>query len=139
MQKKNWLSSAVFIGTSIAAAGLLLTALLSATSIPMRGEAGVFSWFGLLMLIFVASGFTVSVTSNDGQSESKKSVADTFVFLAVMLFAIPPAGTPGPAIVLAGIVGFLSTYSYGNRRQLVLTTAIAIISTSISAYPQRRA
>ncbi|HET6669778.1 MAG TPA: diguanylate cyclase [Pyrinomonadaceae bacterium] len=133
MQKKNWLSGAVFIGTSIAAAGLLLTALLSATSIPMWGEAGVFSWFGLLVLIFLASGFTVSVTSNDGHSESKKSIADTFVFLAVMLFAIPPAGTPGPAIVLAGIVGFLSTYASGNRRQLVLTTAIAIISTSISA------
>src|SRR5688572_3904590 len=133
MQKKNWLSGAVFIGVSLAGAALLLASLVSTTSLPVRGEAGLFSWFGLLLLIFVASGFTVSVTSNDHQSESKKSAADTFVFLAVMLFAIPPLGTPGPAIVLAAIVAFLSTYSTGNRRQLILTTAIAVISTSISA------
>ncbi len=133
MQKKNWLSGAVFIGVSLAGAALLIASLLSTTSMPIRGDAGLFSWFGLLLLIFVAGGFTVSVTSNDGQSESKKSAADTFVFLAVMLFAIPPLGTPGPAIVLAAIVAFLSTYSSGNRRQLILTTAIAVISTSISA------
>lgn len=133
MQKKNWLSDAVFIGTSLASVVLLFTALLSTSLIPLRGENGLFSWFGLLLLIFAASRFTVSVTSTDGESESKKSVADTFVFLAVMLFAIPPAGTPGPAIVLAGIVGFLSTFKIGKPRQLVLTTAVAIISTSISA------
>lgn len=133
MQKKNLLSGAFFIGVTAAGAVLLIASLLSTTTLTIRGEASLFSWFGLLLLIFVASGFTVSVTSNDGQSESKKSAADTFVFLAVMLFAIPPVGTPGPAIVLAAIVAFLSTYSTGNLRQLILTTAIAIISTSISA------
>ncbi len=116
MQKKSWLSGAVFIGISVAGAVMLIAALVSTSAIFFGGE-GFLSWFALLLLIFVASRFTVSVTSNDGQSESKKSLADTFVFLAVMIFAIPPAGTPGPAIILAGIVGFLSTFSSGNRRQ----------------------
>ena len=133
MQKRNWLGDAVFIGISLTSGILLLTALLSMVSLPLGGVTGFLSWFALLFLIFVASRFTVSVTSNDGESESKKSVADTFVFLAVMLFAIPPAGTTGPAIVLAGLVAYLSSFSAGNRRQLVLTTATAIISTSISA------
>ena len=133
MQKKNWLSSAVFIVISGASLVLLLTALASTVTLPWRGQTGLFSWLGLLLLIFAVSRFTVAVNSDDGQSESKKSVADTFVFLAVMLFAIPPASTPGPAIILAGLVGFLSTFRFSNRRQLVLTTAIAVISTSISA------
>ena len=132
MQKRSWLSGAVFIGTLVAGAVMLIAALVSTSAIFFGGE-GFLSWFALLLLIFVASRFTVSVTSNDGQSETKKSLADTFVFLAVMIFAIPPAGTPGPAIILAGIVGFLSTFSSGNRRQALLTTAIAIISTSFSA------
>lgn len=133
MQRKSWLSDAVFIGTSVAGAALLIAALISTAAIFFWGENGLLTWFGLLLLIFAASRFTVSVITNDGQSESKKSLADTFVFLAVMMFAIPPAGTPGPAIILAGVVGFLSTFSSGNRRQVALTTAIAIISTSISA------
>jgi diguanylate cyclase (GGDEF)-like protein/putative nucleotidyltransferase with HDIG domain len=133
MQKKNWLSDAVFVVVSVASVGMLLTALGSTLTLPWPGQTGLFSWLGLLLIILAVSRFTVSVNSNDGESESKKSVADTFVFLAVMLFAIPPANTPGPAIVLAGVVAFLSTFRFGNRRQLILTTAIAIISTSISA------
>lgn len=133
MQKKNLLSDAVFVGSSLASGVLVVAALITTSSIPLRGQTGLFSWLGLLLLIFAVSRFTVSVTSNDGQSESKKSVADTFVFLAVMLFAIPPASTAGPAIILAAVVGFLSTFNVGRRRQVVLTTAVAIISTSISA------
>jgi hypothetical protein len=104
MTKKNWLSGVVFIAMSTAGIVLLLTALVSMVAIPLRGDSGFLAWLVLLLLIFAASRFTVSITTTDGLNESRKSVADTFVFLAVMLYAIPPIGTPGPAILLATVV-----------------------------------
>lgn len=87
----------------------------------------------LLVLTLAASRFTVSITSTDGISQSRKSIADAFIFLSIILYAVPPTDTPGPATLLAAIVGFVSTYGLTNRRQLVFTTAIAIISTFICA------
>jgi len=133
MQNKNWLSRSAFIGMAAAGAIVLLTAVASVGALPIRGDAGILSGLVLLILTFAASRFTVSVTTTDGLSQSRKSVADTFVFLAVMLYAVPPAGTAGPATLLAAAVAFLSTYSLGNRRHLVLTSATAIISTFLSA------
>ena len=133
MQKKNWLSSAVFLGVSAASAILLIAALISIGVMVASGEAGLLSGVVLLILTFAASRFTVTVTSADGLSQSRKSIADTFVFLAVMLYAIPPFGSSGPATLLAAIVAFLSTHKLSNRRQLILTTATAIISTFVSA------
>ena len=60
-------------------------------------------------------------------------MADAFVFLAVILYAVPPADTAGPATLLAAIVGFVSTYGLTSRRESISTTAIAVISTFISA------
>jgi diguanylate cyclase (GGDEF)-like protein/putative nucleotidyltransferase with HDIG domain len=87
----------------------------------------------LLALTLVASRFTVSITTTVGVSQSRKSVADALVFLAVILYAVPPTETPGPATLLAAIVGFVSTYGLSSRRESISTTAIAIISTYISA------
>jgi diguanylate cyclase (GGDEF)-like protein/putative nucleotidyltransferase with HDIG domain len=133
MQKKNWLSSAVFLGISASGAILLSTSVVSIGAMVVRGEADLLSALILLALTLAASRFTVSVTSADGISQSRKSVAETFVFLAVMLYAIPPFGSPGPATLLAAIVALLSTHNLGNRRQLILTSAITIFSTFISA------
>jgi len=133
MQKKNWLSSAVFLGISASGAILLFTSFVSIGAMFVREGADLLSALVLLALTLAASRFTVSVTSADGVSQSKKSVAETFVFLAVMLYAIPPFGSPGPATLLAAIVAFLSTHNLGNRRQLILTSAITIFSTFISA------
>jgi diguanylate cyclase (GGDEF)-like protein/putative nucleotidyltransferase with HDIG domain len=101
--------------------------------LPLLTSAGLLSWLVLLALTLVASRFTVSITTTVGVSQSRKSIADAFVFLAVILYAVPPAETPGPATLLAAIVGFVSTYGLSSRRESVSTTAIAIISTYISA------
>ncbi|HKZ80667.1 MAG TPA: diguanylate cyclase, partial [Pyrinomonadaceae bacterium] len=77
--------------------------------------------------------FTIAVTGTDGVRQSRKSVADAFVFLAVMLYAIEPADTVGPPTLLAGIVGFLSAYRLANKRELIFTTAIAVFATFLSA------
>ncbi len=81
----------------------------------------------------MASRLTVAVTGTDGVSQSRKSVADALVFLAVMLYAIPPTDTAGPATFLAAIVGFMSTHRLTGRRESIFTTAIAVISTFFSA------
>ena len=100
MQKKNWLSSAVFLGISASGAILLFASVVSIGAMVVRGEADLLSALVLLALTLAASRFTVSVTSADGISQSRKSVAETFVFLAVMLYAIPPlrqSGARNPA------------------------------------------
>lgn len=132
MPKQDWKGNALFIGISAASLGLLTLALVSTLALPFLGRAGLLSWLVLLVLTLVASRFTVSVTSADGLSHTRRLVADAFVFLAVMLYAIPPAGTVGPATLLAGIVGFLSTYRLSVRRQVILTTATAVIATFVS-------
>ena len=44
-----------------------------------------------------------------------------------------PLETAGPATLLAAIVGFVSTYGLASRKESISTTAIAVISTFISA------
>lgn len=121
--------------SSISALGLLLlfSALISTVKLPFLTGAGLLSWLILLALTLAASRFTVSITTTVDANKSRKSVADAFVFLAVILYAVPPAETAGPATLLAAIVAFVSTYGLANRRESIATTAIAIISTFISA------
>ncbi|MGI9167034.1 MAG: diguanylate cyclase [Pyrinomonadaceae bacterium] len=133
MAQGNRKSRAFFIAISAVSTLLLLFALSSTLSLPFLTRAGLGSWLVLLVLTFAASRLTVSVTSTDEVSQSRKSIADAFVFFAVMLYAIPPANMAGPAILLAALVGFLSTYRLGSRREVIFTTAIAIVSTAISA------
>lgn len=130
---KNWKSDVLLITISTIGAVLLLSALLSTLKLPFLTNAGLLSWLVLLALTLVASRFTVSITSTVGVSQSRKSVADALVFLAVILYAVPPSDTAGPATLLAAIVGFVSTYGLANRKESITTTAIAVISTFISA------
>ena len=120
---------------SISAVGLILlgAALISTVRLPLLTSSGFLSWLGLLALTVVASRFTVSITTSVGVSQSRKSVADALVFLAVMIYAVPPAETAGPATLLAAIVGLVSSYGLASRREVIATTAIAVISTFISA------
>jgi diguanylate cyclase (GGDEF)-like protein/putative nucleotidyltransferase with HDIG domain len=121
------------LGISIVAAALLVAAAIGTLDLPLFESAGIISWLVLLLLTLAASRFTVSVTSTDGIRRSRKSIADAFVFLAVMLYAIPPANTVGPAVLLAAIVGFVSTYRLTNRREIIFTTGMAVISTFVAA------
>ncbi|HWN12067.1 MAG TPA: diguanylate cyclase [Pyrinomonadaceae bacterium] len=131
--KRNWTTDVLM--ASISALGLLLLgiAFVSTLRLPVLTKAGLLSWLVLLGLTLAASRFTVSISNSVGVHQSRKSVADAFLFLAVILYAVPPADTAGPATLLAAIVGFVSTYGLASRRDSIATTAIAVISTFVSA------
>jgi diguanylate cyclase (GGDEF)-like protein/putative nucleotidyltransferase with HDIG domain len=131
--QNHWKSMALVIGTSGLAVLFLFAALLEIVSLPILGSAGLASWLILLFLTIVASRFTVSVNSTDDVRTHRKSIADAFVFLVVMLYAVPPSDTVGPAVLLAAVVGFASTYGLASREETVFTTALAVVSTFIAA------
>lgn len=131
--KSNWTSLAFLVCISTVGAMLLLYAVLSTVSLPILTSAGLFSWLVLLVLTVAASRFTVSITTTVGVSQSRKSVADALVFLAVILYAAPPTTTAGPATLLAAFVAFVSTYGMSNTKESISSTAVAIISTFVSA------
>ena len=133
MLERNLKSTALLIVLSAVALVLLASSFIATISLPFLGPSGLSSWLGLLILTLFVGRLTVTVTATDGVRQSRKSIADAFVFLAVMLFAIAPAGTAGPATLLAAIVAFLSTYRLSSNRELIFTTALAVVSTSIAA------
>jgi diguanylate cyclase (GGDEF)-like protein/putative nucleotidyltransferase with HDIG domain len=133
IENKNWKSTPILIGITAIGSLLVCAALVSTVRLPLLGSAGLLAWLALLALTLVASRFTVSITTSVGVSQSRKSIADAFVFLAVILYAVPPAESAGPATLLAAIVGLVSTYGLASRKESISTTAIAIISTFISA------
>ena len=83
----------------------------------------------LLVLTFVSSRFTVPVTNVDGVSQTQKSVADAFIFLAVMMYALAPANNLGPPIVLAALAGFVSSLYFAERWTSLFAVGTSIIST----------
>jgi diguanylate cyclase (GGDEF)-like protein/putative nucleotidyltransferase with HDIG domain len=136
MLKGNWKTLALLGCVAAVASVLLILSLVSIVNLPLTGWAGLPPLAGLLVLTLVASRFTVSVTNGDGISQSEKSIADAFIFLAAMMYAVEPAGSVGPAVVLAAIVGFISSWKSSDRRITVFTTGAAIISTyaAVSLY-----
>jgi hypothetical protein len=132
-ETRNWKSSLLLTSISTLAIILLCSAIVSALKLPFMTSAGLLSWLVLVVLTLAASRFTVSITTTIGVSQSRKSVADALVFLAVILYAVPPADTAGPATLLAAIVAFVSTYGLSSRREAISITAIAVISTFVSA------
>lgn len=137
MKQRNWKSLALLVSITAVSLVVLAGALFQTRRLSLLGWQGFIPLVALILLTFGASGFTVTVTSGEGQSQSRKSIADTFVFLAVMLYAIPPASSVAPAIILAALVAVLSSYRYASRRALVFTTGIAIISTLIAGLSYR--
>ena len=131
MPNTNWKSEALLTGIVFASLVLLVLAVISTVELPLGSSLAPL--LVLLLLTFAAGGLTVSVTSTDGVGRSRKSIADAFVFLAVMLYAVPPADTVGPAVILAALVGFTSTYRLTHRRVMIFTTGMAIISTFVAA------
>ncbi len=130
---RTWTSSLLLISISAIGLGLVFTSLIATATLPFFTSAGLLTWLVLLALTLVASRFTVSISNSLGVSQSRKSVADALVFLAVILYAVPPADAAGPATLLAAIVGLVSTYGLASRKEVVSFTAIAVISTFISA------
>ena len=89
-QKRNWKSALLLVSISMVGLLLLCVALVSTAELPFLSRAGLLSWLVLLVLTLAASRFTVSITTTVGVNQSRKSVADALVFLAVILFAAPP-------------------------------------------------
>jgi diguanylate cyclase (GGDEF)-like protein/putative nucleotidyltransferase with HDIG domain len=133
MPETNWKSTALLAGISVPSAVLLLSAFLNITNLAFFSEKGINSWLILLLLTLGASRLTVLVTSVDGKQRTRESIADSFVFVAVMLYATPPLSAAGPAVLLAALVGFVSTYGVATNRQVVLKMGMAVISTAIAA------
>ena len=119
IEKRNWKSTVLLVSISTLGFLLLGVALISTVKLPFLTNAGLLSWLVLLVLTLAASRFTVSISNSVGVSQSRKSVADAFVFLAVILYAVPPADTPGPATLLAAIVGFVSTCGLASRKESI--------------------
>ena len=133
MPKGNWKSLALLGSIAALALVLLIFALLAIARLPLLGWTGLAPWGGLILLTLAATRFTVSVTNADGVSQSQKSVADAFIFLAAMMYAVGPAHTAGPAVVLAAIVGIISSWRSTDRRVMIFATSAAIISTFVAA------
>ncbi|PYS52119.1 MAG: hypothetical protein DMF68_02470 [Acidobacteria bacterium] len=133
MPEGNWKTLALLGCVTALASVLLILSLVSITSLPLTGWTGLTPLAGLFLLTLAASRVTVSVTSHDGVSQSDKSVADTFIFLAAMMYAVEPTRAVGPAVILAAAVGFISSWKSTDRRVTIFSTGAAIISTYVAA------
>ena len=95
IKKSYWKGTPFLIIVSALGSLLLGSALVSTVMLPLLTSPGLLSWVVLLILTLAARRFTVSITTTGGVSQSRKSVADALVFLAVMIYALPPAETAG--------------------------------------------
>lgn len=133
MPETNWKSTALLAGISVPSAVLLLSAALNTINLAFFSVHRINSWLILLLLTVAVSRLTVLITSTDGTQRTRQSIADAFVFVAVMIYAAPPANAPGPAVLLAALAGFASSYGVTRYRQVVLKVGMAVISTTIAA------
>src|SRR5260370_33661253 len=85
MRSINWKRVLLVGGVATIGGGLLVLGISSTLRLPILSWRGLASFTVLLVLTFASSRFTVPVTNVDGVSQSHKSVADAFIFLAVMM------------------------------------------------------
>jgi diguanylate cyclase (GGDEF)-like protein/putative nucleotidyltransferase with HDIG domain len=137
MPKLNWKSLILVGGVSAIGFALLILSIASTLRLPLLSWSGLASFAVLLIVTVACSRFTVPVTDVDGVSESNKSVADAFIFLAVMMYTLAPANNLGPAIILAAIVGFVSSFSFAKRMSTVFAIGSLIISTFVASLVYR--
>src|SRR5258706_16362411 len=133
MQKTNWKSLLLVGGVAALGAIILILAIASTVRLPILGLHGLGSFVVLLVLTLLSSRFTVPVTNVDGTSQTHKSVADAFIFLAVMMYALTPANNLGPPIVLAALMGLVSTVYFVERWPSLFAVGTSIIATFAAA------
>ena len=133
MLKTNAKSTALMAGIAVVSGLLLLSAIITTADLALFTDVGIGSWLLLLLITLASSPLTVRVTSNDGILRSRESIADSFVLLAVMLYAVPPSNSTGPAVLLAALVAFVSTYRIATNREVLLKTGMAVVSTFVAA------
>ena len=120
-------------GISVVSVVLLLSAVITTVDLALFTDVGIRSWLLLILITVASSPLTVRVTSNDGILRSRESIADSFVLLAVMLYAVPPSNATGPAVLLAALVAFVSTYRIATNREVLVKTGMAVVSTFVAA------
>ena len=129
MPKLNWKSLFLLVPVTIVGAVILVGGIFSTIRLPVFTWSGLAPFVVLIGITLISSRFTVRFTNVDGSSQSHKSVADAFIFLAVMMYTTPPANTLGPAILLAAIVGFISSLSDDGRWNTIFAVGMSVIST----------
>jgi len=137
MRKLNWKSSLLVGGVASIGAAILIMGIVSMVHLPILGWHGLGSFLVLLVLTLLSGRFTVPVTNVDGTSQTHKSVADAFIFLAVMMYTTGASNSLGPALILAAIVGFISSFSLSERWPTVFAVGTSIISTFVASLVYR--
>ena len=137
MPKLNWKSLFLLVPVTIVGAVILVGGIFSTIRLPVFNWSGLAPFAVLIGITLISSRFTVPFTNVDGSSQSNKSVADAFIFLAVMMYTMPPANTLGPAIVLAAIVGFISSLSDKGRWNTIFAVGMSVISTFVASQVYR--
>jgi len=133
MSKENLKRIAIVAGLTSVAAAVLMYGVYSICKLPFLGWSGLGSFLLLLGLTAFTSRFTVPVANVDGGSQTYKSVADAFIFLAVMMYTLAPANNFGPAIILAGVVAFVSSFDLNKRLSSALAVTPSIIATLVAS------
>ncbi|HEX8458014.1 MAG TPA: diguanylate cyclase [Pyrinomonadaceae bacterium] len=126
MPNGNWKSLALVCGTGALAAALLIFCLDGLLSFTTSGLL----WGAALLALTIAAAmrFTVPLFNADGASDGSKSVADSLIFLAAMMFGAAPAA------VLAGVDGFISSRRATDLRLRLFRTFSAIVSTCLAVF-----
>ncbi|HEV2799226.1 MAG TPA: diguanylate cyclase [Pyrinomonadaceae bacterium] len=126
MPNGNWKSLALVCGTGALAATLLFVCLDGLLSFTTSGLL----WGAALLALTVAAAvrFTVPLFNADGASNGSKSVADSLIFLAAMMFGAAPAA------ILAGVDGFISSRGVADLRLRLFRTFSAIVSTCLAVF-----
>jgi diguanylate cyclase (GGDEF)-like protein/putative nucleotidyltransferase with HDIG domain len=121
--------------TAVAVAGsaILISGIVSTIRLPLLGWGGIAPLVALVALTVVSSRFIVPVTSVDGTSQTNKSVAEAFIFLAVIMYATAPANSFGPAILLAAIGGFIASLPHKDKWARVFAIGTSIVSTFVAS------
>src|SRR6266536_3388636 len=137
MPKLNWKSLLLIGSVATVGTGLLMFAIVSLVKLEPLGWSGLLSFVLLLVLTVVSSRFTVPVTNLDGVSQTHKSVADAFIFFAVMTYTLSPANSLGPAVILAATVGLISSFHFAQRRTTLFSVSTSVISTFVASLVYR--
>src|SRR6266536_2302647 len=137
MPKLNWKSLLLIGSVATVGTGLLIFAIISLVTLEPLGWSGLLSFVLLLVLTVVSSRFTVPVTNLDGVSQTHKSVADAFIFFAVMTYTLSPANSLGPAVILAATVELNSSFHFAQRRTILFSVGTTVISTFVASLAYR--
>jgi diguanylate cyclase (GGDEF)-like protein/putative nucleotidyltransferase with HDIG domain len=128
------LESAGLFGLTMAAGGLLLGAsLVGIIELPFLDPSLLFPLAALVVLALLSSQFKMKVSTASGAIQTQKTVAETFVFMAAMIYTVAPTETAGPATFLAALVAVITSWNSRDRKSLLLNTATAVISTFVAA------